>query len=153
MPGGSRVLAAQVSLASAPAYWAQAPRGRKLNFLALADMHMPAFLVFERRAFWPLLFAVETQQPLVVLPPYRQISKPVGRLPDYHLLGEDNLPANLQSSYPYLANWQNNFDYVLLMDAGGEPDLTHFLPERLQLVHATDMAALFRVLAPPSKTR
>ena len=153
VPGGSRVLAAQVSLASAPAYWAQAPRGRKLNFLALADMHMPAFLVFERRAFWPLLFAVETQQPLVVLPPYRQISKPVGRLPDYHLLGEDNLPANLQSSYPYLANWQNNFDYVLLMDAGGEPDLTHFLPERLQLVHATDMAALFRVLAPPSKTR
>jgi hypothetical protein len=33
----------------------------------------------------------------------------------------------------------------LLLEAGGEPDLAHFAPDRLALLAQTDFAALFRV--------
>ncbi len=36
-------------------------------------------------------------------------------------------------------------DYLLLLSAGGEPDLAHYAADRLELVTATDAAALFRV--------
>lgn len=84
----------------------------------------------------------------MVLPPYRQISQPAGQLPDYQRLGAPSLSEDLQAKFTYLPNWQRNFDFVLLMDAGGAPDLEHFLPGRLHLAQATDMTALFRITPP-----
>ena len=45
----------------------------------------------------------------------------------------------------YTLVWQDEFDYVLVILADAVPDLPAFLPERLEPVSATGMAALFRV--------
>ena len=37
------------------------------------------------------------------------------------------------------------YDHLLLLDAGGEPDLTHFAADRLALIAQSDVAALFRI--------
>jgi hypothetical protein len=37
------------------------------------------------------------------------------------------------------------FDHLLLLDAGGQPDLPHFATDRLTLIVNRDVAALFRV--------
>jgi hypothetical protein len=46
---------------------------------------------------------------------------------------------------PYLQDWRNNYDYVLLLNAGGAGNLDHFLPDVLRLVDAGDVAALYRI--------
>jgi hypothetical protein len=53
-----------------------------------------------------------------------------------------------------------DFGFVLMLEAGADPDLTGFIPRCLTLVSRTDFAALFRVLrdspacapAPPAGT-
>ncbi|MEJ0097631.1 MAG: hypothetical protein WDM84_06520 [Bauldia sp.] len=47
----------------------------------------------------------------------------------------------------YLADWAQNFDYVLLLDAGAT-DAAALRPDRLELLKASDMAALYRVRRP-----
>jgi hypothetical protein len=37
------------------------------------------------------------------------------------------------------------YDTLLLLDAGGEPDLAQFAADRLTLIKASDIAALFRI--------
>ena len=112
---------------------------------------MAALLLIEHKAFWPLLFTIPGQQPLRVLPPYEQISRQIGLLPSYHLLGAERLSDTERNFFPYFIGWQKTFDYVLLLDAGGAPDLEKLLPERLQLVSRSDMAALFRIRPPPTQ--
>jgi hypothetical protein len=82
---------------------------------------------------------------LRVLPPYREISVTNGELADYAILAKRPLSASEASRFPYVAGWEKKFDYVLVFDSGAVPDPKAFLPERLELVHATDMAALFKV--------
>jgi hypothetical protein len=48
----------------------------------------------------------------------------------------------------YWANWRNDFDYVLMMYAGGCPDLDHYLPDQLTLLTQSDVAALFKIKHP-----
>ena len=40
-----------------------------------------------------------------------------------------------------------DFDFVLMLEAGADPDLSGFVPNCLTLVSRTDFAALFRVRA------
>jgi hypothetical protein len=47
--------------------------------------------------------------------------------------------------FPYLVDWKEKFDFVLLLNAEGAPNLDHFLPDQLQLVDRQGIAALFRV--------
>jgi hypothetical protein len=80
-----------------------------------------------------------------VLSPYSDISRPSGELPEYSLLAKESLSSDEGRYYPYLKEWSARFDYVLVLNSGGQPDVAHFLPEKLHLLDATEMAALFRV--------
>ncbi len=122
-------------------------KNRALPGYMILDTHMPALLVLEHRAFWPLLFTAGAQQPVTVLPPYDRLSIPIGEVPPLSALTEVPSARDLQGA-PYLADWQHHFDYVLLLDAGAAGDIAAVAPDKLELLHATDIAALFRVRRP-----
>ena len=146
VPAGSRVLAVAAGPASAPDYWNRMGlRGRGIAGFRRTEAHMAGMLVIERRAFWPLLFSDPSQQPIEVLPPYDRIAVHSGEVPEYTLLAKKELTASQRREFPYLEEWEHRFDFVLVLDAGGVPDIAHLLPGRLRLAHATDMAALFRI--------
>jgi hypothetical protein len=136
---GAKVLAVTAGRTESEDYWAAEPSGRKLPFFYRTDEHLPALMLIERHAFWPFLFADPRQQPLVVLPPYRELADPLAEPPQYQLLAEgDSLRFG---DHPIrLAD----FDYVLLLDAGAA-EASGPWSDRLQLVHRTDIAALYRV--------
>jgi hypothetical protein len=144
---GSRVLVVSVDPQDAPDYWAGVRRGRGMPGFFRLDFHLPALLTIERHAFFPYLFTVAAKQPLSVTPPFDRISVPEGQPPDWQSLvvGYNVHPV---TPAPYLANWQRTYDDVLLLNAGGAGDLTHYLPDRLALIAATDVAALFRIRHP-----
>ena len=97
------------------------------------DSHLPALLLIERRAYWPFLFDNPSQQPVETLPPYRALADRAGSIADHGALA---VPGRVDLC---------GYDYLLLIDAGGEPDLPHFAADRLLLLAQSDFAALFRV--------
>ncbi len=130
---GARVFVTAVSPDEAPRYWQNEPRSRLLSYGIRLDVHLPALLLIERRAYWPFLFDNPTQQPVRTLPPYRELAEHAAALVDHRALataGRIDLCG---------------YDYLLLLDAGGESDVAHFAADRLRLIAATDAAALFRV--------
>jgi len=145
VPPGSRVLVVSLQPMDNPHYWLTMRPGRWIPGLFRTDIHLPALLVTERRAFWPLLFTARGKQPLTLLPPYGRLDGKQGAPLDYHVL-ERPLTATELSVAPYLAHWQSDFDYVLLLDAGGAGDLHRYLPDQLQLLVSTDSAALFHIM-------
>jgi hypothetical protein len=92
------------------------PPQRALPGLYRLDGHLGALLVIERRAFWPLMFADPTQQPLAVKPPYDRIAQPLGEPVDWPLLLQDSFSASDLAAARYLPEWRTNFDHVLLID-------------------------------------
>jgi hypothetical protein len=144
---GSRVLVLTVPDDDAPQYWATTARGREIPFMFETDLHEPALLLTERRAFWPSLFANLGQQPLVVLPPYDRIATPQSVPPPHSALSVPPNPIAARM-FPVPPDWRKDFDYVLLLDAGGEPDLVGWAAGRMDLLRATDAAALFRIRKP-----
>ncbi len=151
---GSRVLVVAVQGPGAdkfkvggdPALQPGAPTSRFLSIIGIPTYwYMAALLTIERHAFWPILFSSDNKQPLKVLSPYREISVPNGALPLYQGLALDEVPTIDLKNFPYIANWRSRFDYVLVMNAGLAGDLHNFLPDRLQLLGQTSIAALFRV--------
>jgi hypothetical protein len=144
---GDRVLVVSVDPQDAPDYWSQAPRGRRIPGFFRLDFHLPALLTIEHRAFIPYLFTVAAKQPLLVRPPYDRISVPEGQPPDWQSLVQ-GINVHPVTPAPYLADWPHQFDAVLLLNAGGAGDLSAFLPDKLRLVAARDVAALYRILPP-----
>jgi hypothetical protein len=144
---GSRVLVVSVDPEDVPDYWDTVPRGRRIPGFFRLDLHLPALLTIEHRAFWPYLFATPGEQPLVVRPPYDALAVGQGRPPDWQSLvvGYQVHPV---TPTPYLKDWQRNYDYVLMLNAGGAGDLSHYVPDRLSLIAASDVAALFRIRNP-----
>jgi hypothetical protein len=65
----------------------------------------------------------------------------VQTLVPYRALAEH---AEIVTNYRALADLCG-YDHLLLLDAGGEPDLAHFADDRLALVAQRDIAALFRI--------
>jgi len=128
MPPGARVMVTEVTPTAAPEYWRRAPLSRMLSVGLELDTHLPALLLIEHRAYWPFLFDNPSQQPVETRAPYKQLAEQADRVTDYRAL--DDLCG---------------YDYLLLLDAGGEPDLAHFTDDRLALVAQRDIAALFRV--------
>jgi hypothetical protein len=129
---GARVFVAYVSPEEAPQYWQQAPLARRLSYRLRLDDHLPALLLIERRAYWPFLFDDPSQQPVMTLPPYRDLGEWIQTLPDHLWLQTRNIDLC-------------GYDDLLLMDAGGEPDLADYLPNRLSLLTHADIAALYRI--------
>lgn len=147
---GSRVLVVDVDETDAPDYWTTVPRGRHIPYFMRLDYHLPALLTIERHAFFPYLFTVAAKQPLTVRPPFDKIAIPEGLPPSWQSLVVGHR-VHSDVPTPYLDNWQSNFDYVLLLNAGGGGDLSAYLPDRLALLATADVAALFRIrpLIPP----
>ena len=130
---GSRVFVAAVTQKEAPRYWQKAPLSRQLSFGLQLDAHLPALLLIEHRAYWPFLFDNPSQQPISTLPPYRDLAERTGSIADHRAL---KMPGKVDLC---------GYDHLLLLDAGGEPDLTHFAADRLALIAQSDVAALFRI--------
>jgi hypothetical protein len=130
---GERVLVVSVSPEAAPGYWQNAPLSRKLSLGLRLDHHLPALLLIERRAYWPFLFDNPSQQPVRTLPPYRSLAERAEVIENHHVL---TAPEKAELC---------GFDHLLLLDAGGEPDLAHYGADRLEPVVQLDVAALFRI--------
>jgi hypothetical protein len=130
---GTRVLVASVLPEEAPDYWQNAPLSRQLSLGIRLDRHLPALLLIERRAYWPFQFDNPSQQPMTTLPPYRELAERADLMPGYRALA---VPGKVDLC---------GYDELLLLEAGGEPDLAHFATDRLRLLASSDIAALFRI--------
>lgn len=130
---GERVMVAFVTHKDAPAYWRDGPMNRHLSLGLPLYYHLPALLLIEHHAFWPYLFADHSQQPIETLAPYRELTERVGGFVDYRRLEQaDGIDLC-------------GFDEVLVVGAGGAKSLAQLGAERLQMLAASDIAALFRV--------
>jgi hypothetical protein len=138
---GDRVFIATVSPEEAPAYWQDGPLARRLSVGLRLDSHLPALLLIEHRAYWPFLFDNPSQQPVETLSPYRELAERAGSIADHRELVE---PGGIDLC---------GFTHLLLLEAGGEPDLAHFAPNRLVLLDRTGYAALFRVTPAPCASK
>jgi hypothetical protein len=95
--------------------------------------HLPALAVIERKAFWPLIFAEPTKQPIRVLSPYRELVFDNGVPPSLaNLLAAED--GNVKLSQPFLQDWQAHYDYVLVLEAGDMRDPAGFDREHLEFL-------------------
>lgn len=117
------------------------PQERALPGMYRLDGHLGALLLIERRAFWPLMFADPSQQPLAVKPPYDRIAHPLGEPVDWPLLHHDSFSAADLAAARYLPDWRRNFDHVLLID----PPVPLQPPRGLVPVIANSYAVLYRI--------
>ena len=134
---GQRVYLVSVSPEEAPAYWQRVPPNRMLWTGVRLDYHLAALVSLEHHAFWPGLFADPSQQPIMALPPYDALAVLAGSVAP-HLQPGVIGPMQLCE-----------FDYVLLLNAGGEPDLAGYGGGRLDLLESNEVAALFKVKKQP----
>ncbi|HEY0852836.1 MAG TPA: hypothetical protein VGD96_23180 [Bradyrhizobium sp.] len=110
---GTRVLAAR----GHPGYLTSVePKRRALPGVYRLDGHLAALLLSERKAFWPLLFADPTQQPLIIKPPFDRIAQPGSEPVEWQWLAQEALPPAALRNARYLEHWRQDFDYVLLID-------------------------------------
>lgn len=119
------------------------PAERALPGIYRLDGHLAALVVIERSAFYPLLFADPTQQPVIVKPPFDRIAQPLSEPIEWQwLMGEG--PA---TDVRYLRHWQQDFDYVLLIDP---PGVTQS-PPTLSPLYRGNYAQLYRIDHGPSR--
>jgi hypothetical protein len=142
---GSRVLAADVPFRDNPDWYENMPASRRLPEVAETYWHLASFVLLDRHAFWPNIFAEESQQPIAITAPYRELEAVRSPPLNYMDLTMSRVPDQELEHFPYLVNWKDRFDYVLLLNAEGAPHLEHFLPNQLQLVDRQGIAALFKV--------
>ena len=136
VPPGAKVYVTNVPREEAQTYWDTGPRSRLLSNILRTDYHLPALLLIERGAFWPLLFAIPAQQPIRLRPAYEKLAQEAHDIPSH---------ADLLADPDRGASAILDFDFVLLLEDGADPDLAGFMPRCLALVSRTDFAALFRV--------
>jgi hypothetical protein len=128
---GQRVFEVSVTPDEAPNYWRNVPRNRMLWTGVRLDYHLAALVSLEHHAFWPYLFADPSQQPIVLLPPYKAMAEEAGSIAPHRQLDVATTPLLC----PY--------DYLLLLGAGGEPDLVGYGGSRLLLLQSNEVAALY----------
>ena len=136
VPPGALVYVTNVPQDEAPAYWDAGPRSRRLSNTLRTDYHLPALLLIEHGAYWPVLFANQGQQPIRLRPAYAKLAREAHDIPPHGLLlaDLDSVSARLRG-----------FDFVLMLEAGADTNLTGFIPRCLDLVSRADFAALFKV--------
>jgi hypothetical protein len=142
---GSRVLAADVVRVDNPAWFDEMPASRRLPELTATYWHLASFVLLDRHAFWPTVFASDTQQPIRVQEPYRELQAINSPPPNYVELATTQIPPSELKRFPFLRDWTDKFDYVLVLNAEGAPNLDHFVPDHLQLLARRGIAALFKV--------
>jgi hypothetical protein len=123
--------------------------GARVTFhRAIAYQHLPALVIVERSAFWPLVFAAPGKQPIRVRPPFDEMAQhDGGHLPLTHELRAEPDDTDLQA---HVVDWPQRYDYVLRLNhhPGTAPPDPH-----LVLVVESGFAALYRVrnVAPSGK--
>jgi hypothetical protein len=142
---GSRVLTADVVAEDNPAWFASMPIGRRLPDLSPTYWHLGSFVLLDRHAFWETIFSRDYEQPIRIEPPYRDLGAVDGPPPAYVELAEKQIPASELERFPFLVDWNQKFDYVLILNAEGASNLEAFVPEHLRLVARRGFAALFKV--------
>lgn len=117
----------------------------------IAYTHLPALVLIERNAFFPLVFAARKKQPLAVAPGYAGLYQSDGHLPlTRDLAAAATLPALEGSCFHNPAepvecqarDWPERYDYVLRLNAGPQPINE---PGRLQRIAGGGFAELYRV--------
>jgi hypothetical protein len=93
-------------------------------------------LLIERGVFWPELFANPAQQPIRLRPAYARLAREAHGIPSHA-----DLVTDPDRAVPAL----RDFDFVLLLEAGADPNLSAFIPCCLTLLAQSDFAALFQV--------
>ena len=86
----------------------------------------------------------KAQQPLAVRPPFDRIAQPLVEPAEWPWLSEQPLSPEARLRARYLALWQRDFDYVLLIDAPADVQ-PH---PALSLLHRGNYAQLYRVNRP-----
>ncbi|MBB3608614.1 hypothetical protein [Rhizobium sp. BK602] len=116
--------------------------------------HLPTLAVPYAHAFVPTIFTAAGKQPLTVLPPWREIAVPEGNLLSVGLL---DCPAELRAFStlaPYLADWRQRFDFVLVVNADLPDQYSgDVAPAGLRLAVDTPFAKLYAIdkaFAPPA---
>jgi hypothetical protein len=142
---GSRVLAADVVKVDNPTWFAMMPPSRRLPELTATYWHLASFVLLDRRAFWPTVFAADGEQPIRVEEPYRELQAVDSPPPDYAELAMKQVPSSELKRFPFLQDWTSKFDYVLILNAEGASNLERFVPDHLHLLARRGIAALFRV--------
>jgi len=150
VPAGSRVLVVEVNEHDNPGYWKDMAIHRTTSGHLSTYTHLPALLIIERDAMWPLLFTDRAKQPVFVRPEFADLTQEQGMLPSYRTLLTDTPAAQFLSLYSYMVNWPDKFDFVLLLLAEGAPDLASLRPDRLAMVDKTAFASLFRITRGPA---
>ena len=147
LPEGSSVL----PLEQRPQNKSTAPLGRYTTLGESGFRHLPALAVPWRHAFIPTIFSARGKQPLIVLPPWSDISDANGG-PAADVHGLDATPPAGSGSelITYLPFWRTRFDYVLLL-GGDTPDKygAFVPPPNLSLVRDAGFARLYRIAPPP----
>ena len=64
--------------------------------------------------------------------------------PELSQLSDPHRPTPGSDTH-YVADWQHDFDYVLLLDPLAAGDPARVLPDKLTLLTSNDVAALYRV--------
>ncbi|MFC0243315.1 hypothetical protein [Rhodopseudomonas telluris] len=126
-----------------------AQAGRALAGYFPIDHHVGALLTIERRAFWPLMFAEASQQPMVVKPAFASYAAPLCEPVELSVLMQTASSARGEAApgcKSYLADWPHRFDAVLML----EPPAKAPLPE-MSPVYQSDYVALYRVTPPDAE--
>jgi hypothetical protein len=142
---GSRVLDTYVTRDDNRVWYAAMPLWRRIPHLNPTFWHLGSLVLLDRRAFWPSIFATDNQQPIRARPPYLDALGTGAAPPSYQLLGSLKMTANEAERFPFLPNWEQKFDYVLLLNAEGAGNLEQISPEKLELLDHRGIAVLFRV--------
>ena len=125
VPPGASVYMTNVPQEEAPAYWDAGPLSRRLSNTLRADYHLPALLLIERGAFWPVLFANPAQQPIRLRPAYARLAREAHDIPSHAALVAD--PERGAAAL-------RQFDFVLMLEAGADANLPGFVPKCLILL-------------------
>jgi hypothetical protein len=142
---GSRVLVADVTPIDNPEWNKIMPTSRRIPNVSGTYWHLASFILLDRHAFWPNIFAQEYQQPISISEPYREVLAIRASPIDYAELTQSHWSDSILSHFPFLPHWQDKFDFVLLLNAEGLPDLDRFVPDKLELINHQGIAALFRI--------
>jgi hypothetical protein len=114
------------------------PLGRYLGDITPAFEHLPSLAVLDAHAYVPTLFAQAGKQPLSVRAPFDEDNEPSGGV----LAGPRDVAAHNGRVAGYLPHWQDEFDYVLMInaDVGKAP-----APPGTCLISDQGFARLYRV--------
>lgn len=139
---GRRVLVVRAQDRGHPRLIFEAPRPWQIMIDVDATIHWPIQPLAVRGAFVPLLHT--NHQPIEVAPAHACVALREGQPPHLRILSAPT--AFDLARAPYAADWRRWFDYVLLLQAGRVEGADGMLPDRLETIRVSRIAALYRVV-------